>query len=118
MTEKEIKTYDLTDNCRDVWEIVNPHNDNDPTPKELDEIRAIIKAHYAANGRALARHFRTQYDDCGGYVLKFRDARRGHNFHTGETVDIPPYVEVKHNAHPEIEKIIAVGLMPPVPVVK
>lgn len=110
--------YDLSNLCIAVWHNVNAYSDNEPTDKELAEIRAIIKAHYELIAKALAFGRQVRLDDCGTYTLKLRAGRQVQNFRTGQRYEIPDFLEVEFNAAPHLEDIIGNLLKPPVPEVK
>lgn len=96
--------YDRTDLVNDICERYGEQIFAAGTAPEA--VMLTLKAISAVLPDALAKHNRVEIHDLGVFHLTKRAPRKGRNFHTGETIEIPAHDEITFNAAPFLSEIV------------
>jgi nucleoid DNA-binding protein len=99
-----MQEYDRTDLTNDICARYGEQIFAAGTSHEA--VQLTLKAISAVLPDALAQHGRVEIHDLGVFHLTKRAPRKGRNFHTGETVEIPAHDEITFNAAPFISEIV------------
>lgn len=102
--------FDLGDVARAIVvksgpEILYAINDE----KELDRVvKMILEEVPAVIGQALAEfdENRVEWAGLGSFILEERRSRKGRNFQTGETVEIPARDKIVFNTSPKFAEVV------------
>lgn len=79
----------------------------DAARTQSEAVEIVLKALGAILPDALSEFGTVHIHGLGVFTLRHRAARKGWNFETDESVDIPPFLDVEFHPAPVVREIIA-----------